>query len=84
MQQKSSIWFINWKFLPDILGNLILESRQRVVDLRITKIMNIPIETIKEYFSTQPVKRVYLFGSTARNEANYQIDIDDLLVGLDI
>ncbi|MEY3220567.1 MAG: hypothetical protein RIT27_1924 [Pseudomonadota bacterium] len=43
--------------------------------------MNAPIETIKKYFSGQPVKKVYLFGSMARNEATYQSDID-LLVEL--
>ncbi len=43
--------------------------------------MRIPIETIKKYFSGQPVKKVYLFGSMARNEANFQSDID-LLVEL--
>ncbi len=43
--------------------------------------MNAPIEMIKKYFSGQPVKKVYLFGSMARNEANFQSDID-LLVEL--
>lgn len=43
--------------------------------------MNAHIETIKKYFSGQPVKKVYLFGSMARNEANFQSDID-LLVEL--
>ncbi len=40
-----------------------------------------PLEIIKHYFSQQPVKRVYLFGSLARNEAIPQSDID-LLVEL--
>jgi predicted nucleotidyltransferase len=44
--------------------------------------MNISIAAIKHYFSQQPVKRVYLFGSMARNEATFQSDID-LLVELD-
>ncbi len=38
-----------------------------------------PLEIIKCYFSQQPVKRVYLFGSFARNEATPQSDIDLLI-----
>jgi predicted nucleotidyltransferase len=40
------------------------------------------IQTIKNYFETRPVLRAYLFGSYARNEADYQSDID-ILVDLD-
>jgi hypothetical protein len=40
------------------------------------------IETIKKYFETRPVLKAYLFGSYARNEADYQSDID-ILVDLD-
>jgi uncharacterized protein len=40
------------------------------------------VETIKSYFETRPVLRAYLFGSYARNEADYQSDID-ILVDLD-
>jgi hypothetical protein len=37
------------------------------------------IEKIQEYFSTQPVERVYLFGSFARSEENTNSDIDLLI-----
>jgi predicted nucleotidyltransferase len=37
---------------------------------------------LQQYFSGIPVKKAYLFGSTARNEANMQSDID-ILVELD-
>jgi uncharacterized protein len=40
------------------------------------------IETIKKYFETRPVLKAYLFGSYARNEADFQSDID-ILVDLD-
>lgn len=40
------------------------------------------IETIKEYFSTKPVLKAYLFGSQVRGEADDQSDID-ILVDLD-
>ncbi|MBX7181346.1 MAG: nucleotidyltransferase domain-containing protein [Bacteroidia bacterium] len=40
------------------------------------------IDAIKNYFSTKPVLNAYLFGSFARNEADYQSDID-ILVDLD-
>jgi uncharacterized protein len=40
------------------------------------------IETIKRYFETRPVLKAYVFGSYARNEADYQSDID-ILVDLD-
>lgn len=40
------------------------------------------METIKEYFSTRPVLRAYLFGSYARGQADIQSDID-ILVDLD-
>lgn len=40
------------------------------------------IETIKRYFETRPVLKAYLFGSYARNEADYLSDID-ILVDLD-
>ena len=40
------------------------------------------LETIKEYFSTRPVLRAYLFGSYARGQADTQSDID-ILVDLD-
>lgn len=40
------------------------------------------IDAIKSYFSTKPVLNAYLFGSFARNEADYQSDID-ILVDLD-
>jgi hypothetical protein len=40
------------------------------------------IETIRRYFETRPVLKAYLFGSYARNEADYQSDID-ILVDLD-
>lgn len=40
------------------------------------------IQIVKEYFTKQPVLKVYLFGSYSRNEANADSDID-LLVDLD-
>jgi len=40
------------------------------------------IDTIKRYFETRPVLKAYLFGSYARNEADYKSDID-ILVDLD-
>ena len=40
------------------------------------------IQTIKEYFSGQPVIKAYLFGSFSRNEADQNSDID-ILVDLD-
>ena len=33
-------------------------------------------QTIKQYFSDKPVKRVQLFGSFSRNETNENSDID--------
>lgn len=40
------------------------------------------INIIKQYFAEQPVLKAFLFGSTARNEASTQSDID-ILVELD-
>ena len=40
------------------------------------------LKTIRRFFSGLPVKRAYLFGSYARNEADESSDID-ILVGLD-
>jgi predicted nucleotidyltransferase len=40
------------------------------------------IDAVKRYFSSKPVLNAYLFGSFARNEADYQSDID-ILVDLD-
>ncbi len=40
------------------------------------------IEVIKEYFSTRPVLKAYLFGSFARGQADNSSDID-ILVDLD-
>lgn len=40
------------------------------------------LDTIQKYFRRQPVRRVFLFGSYARGEANRQSDID-LLVELE-
>jgi predicted nucleotidyltransferase len=40
------------------------------------------IETLKNYFITQPVLKAYLFGSYVRNEADIFSDID-ILVDLD-
>lgn len=40
------------------------------------------IQVVKDYFSGQPVKKAYLFGSFARNEADSNSDID-ILVDLD-
>jgi predicted nucleotidyltransferase len=39
-------------------------------------------KTVKDYFKDKPVKKVFLFGSYARNEAQDDSDID-LLVDLD-
>ncbi len=40
------------------------------------------IETLKNYFITQPVLKAYLFGSYVRNEADIFSDVD-ILVDLD-
>ncbi|MFC1770380.1 nucleotidyltransferase family protein [Candidatus Margulisiibacteriota bacterium] len=40
------------------------------------------INSISDYFSSKPVSRAYLFGSTARNENTEDSDID-ILVELD-
>ena len=40
------------------------------------------IDKINTYFKTRPVLKAYLFGSYARNEADFQSDID-ILVDLD-
>ena len=40
------------------------------------------IESIKKYFTTQPVLKAYLFGSFVRGQADTQSDID-ILVDLD-
>ncbi len=37
------------------------------------------IKTMKQYFSTQPVQRVWLFGSYARGEETAQSDVDLLV-----
>ncbi|TAN02170.1 MAG: nucleotidyltransferase domain-containing protein [Chitinophagaceae bacterium] len=39
-------------------------------------------KTVSDYFKDKPVKRVYLFGSYARGDANENSDVD-LLVELD-
>ena len=47
--------------------------------------MNLSIENklvLQQFFSDKPVKKAYLFGSYARNEANSDSDID-ILVELD-
>ena len=43
---------------------------------------NKKIETIKEFFSTRPVLKAYLFGSYVRGQADEKSDID-ILVDLD-
>ncbi len=40
------------------------------------------IKLIQQYFADQPVKKVFIFGSYARNEADVESDID-ILVELD-
>ena len=40
------------------------------------------INSIKDYFGSQPVLKAFLFGSQVRNEANEQSDVD-ILVELD-
>jgi predicted nucleotidyltransferase len=40
------------------------------------------IQTIKHFFAGRPVKKVYLFGSYSRNEADENSDVD-ILVELD-
>jgi len=40
------------------------------------------IETIREYFKTQPVRKAWLFGSYARGEETKDSDVD-ILVDLD-
>ena len=46
------------------------------------KLENSKIESIKQYFNTQPVLKAYLFGSYVRGQADSESDID-LLVDLD-
>ena len=43
---------------------------------------NKKLEIIKEYFSTRPVLKAYLFGSYVRGQADFRSDID-ILVDLD-
>lgn len=43
---------------------------------------NSKLATIKDYFSTRPVLKAYLFGSYVRGQADEQSDID-ILVELD-
>ena len=38
------------------------------------------IETIREYFKTQPVLKAWLFGSYARGEETPESDVDILVV----
>ena len=38
------------------------------------------LETIREYFKTQPVLKAWLFGSFARSEENEDSDVDILVV----
>jgi uncharacterized protein len=40
------------------------------------------IEKLKQYLSTQPVKRAFIFGSVARNEESKESDLD-ILVEID-
>lgn len=40
------------------------------------------IDTIREYFSKQPVSKAWLFGSYSRNEQTEESDVD-ILVALD-
>lgn len=40
------------------------------------------IQIVKDFFSGQPVKKAYLYGSFARNEADSNSDVD-ILVDLD-
>ncbi len=46
------------------------------------KLSNNQIDTIKDFFSKQPVLKAYLFGSYVRGEENENSDLD-LLVELD-
>jgi len=46
------------------------------------KLENSKIESIKQYFNTQPVLKAYLFGSYVRGHADSESDID-ILVDLD-
>ena len=43
---------------------------------------NVMIETISDYFKTQPVLKAWLFGSYARGEENANSDVD-ILVAFD-
>jgi predicted nucleotidyltransferase len=40
------------------------------------------IENLQKYLSTQPVRKAFVFGSVARNEEQFESDVD-LLVELD-
>lgn len=46
------------------------------------QLSNTEIDSIKQYFTTQPVIKAYLFGSYSRGEADSNSDID-ILVELD-
>ncbi len=46
------------------------------------RLSNTELDLIKDYFTSQPVIKAYLFGSYSRNEADTNSDID-ILVELD-
>ena len=46
------------------------------------RLTNTELDLIKDYFTSQPVIKAYLFGSYSRNEADTNSDID-ILVELD-
>ena len=41
--------------------------------------MDLDLNSLREYFSTQPVEKAWLFGSFARGEANQESDVDILI-----
>lgn len=63
-------------------GHCFKQCTQKVLYICSMKLDANRIETIRKYFETRPVLRAYVFGSYARNEADYQSDID-ILVDLD-
>lgn len=44
-----------------------------------TLVLTLPLDKIREYCASQPIRRLYVFGSAARNELTPESDIDLLV-----
>ncbi len=44
-----------------------------------TLVLTLPLDKIREYCASQPIQRLYVFGSAARNELTPESDIDLLV-----